>query len=368
MKDKVKSTLSEYQDFIIKILITLGFIGIGFFLYSIKSLILILFFSIILAILFSPFLNKMEKYHIPTILGIIFIYLVLIIFLFVAGFTIIPIFAEQIQNLFWVLSSNISQRQSSYNENGIQGLPLPDFIISYLSSILQSIEFNSLFESLKSNFKSIGKFVWDFTLWWLQIISSITNSVITLVMVFIFNFFILIERKNIRKFFFEIIPSKLSNYLQFRENDIVNTFYYWLKWQIILAILMFFITLIWLSIVNFLIVDIGKIFALSLIVGMMEFIPVIWPLLALLPAIAVASSSWFIAIISVLIVYLIIQQIEGNILVPKVMGQALKLSPFLVLLMMTIWGSIYWILGIILSMPFAAILKIFVLDYLKNKN
>ena len=48
-------------------------------------------------------------------------------------------------------------------------------------------------------------------------------------MIFVFNFFMVLERKNIKKFFYEIIPSILSKYLESRETKIVNSLYDWLK-------------------------------------------------------------------------------------------------------------------------------------------
>jgi predicted PurR-regulated permease PerM len=66
----------------------------------------------------------------------------------------------------------------------------------------------------------------------------------------------------------------------------------------------------------------------------MEFIPYIGPLLALVPALIIgAGISWKVALV-ITILYLIIQQIENNFLVPFVMSRSLDLSPFLVFVVM----------------------------------
>lgn len=100
----------------------------------------------------------------------------------------------------------------------------------------------------------------------------------------------------------------------------------------------------------------------------MEFIPYIGPFLALLPALAIVAGMGLIPIVSILVLYIFIQQAENNILVPLVMSKALDLSPFFILLMMTIMASLFGIMGILLAIPFTAILQIVVRDALAWKN
>ncbi len=94
----------------------------------------------------------------------------------------------------------------------------------------------------------------------------------------------------------------------------------------------------------------------------MEFIPYIGPFLALLPALAIVASMGITPVVSILILYIIIQQAENNIIVPMVMSKTLHLPPFLIILMMTVMASLFGIAGILLAIPFAAILQILTQD------
>ena len=85
----------------------------------------------------------------------------------------------------------------------------------------------------------------------------------------------------------------------------------------------------------------------------MEFIPYVGPILAFLPALAVVAGMGFGPIMAVLILYIIIQQVENNILVPMVMSKTLDLSPFLILLMMMVMANIFGIVGVLIALPFA---------------
>ena len=85
----------------------------------------------------------------------------------------------------------------------------------------------------------------------------------------------------------------------------------------------------------------------------MEFIPYIGPFLALLPALALAIGMGVAPVISVLVLYILIQQAENNILVPMVMSKTLDLSPFLILLMMMVMASLFGVVGVLIALPFA---------------
>ena len=68
-----------------------------------------------------------------------------------------------------------------------------------------------------------------------------------------------------------------------------------------------------------------------------------------------------------LIVVIILQQIDANIINPKIVGQSLKISPLLVIFAVTVGGAYFGILGMFLAVPIAAVLKILVEDYINYR-
>ena len=68
-----------------------------------------------------------------------------------------------------------------------------------------------------------------------------------------------------------------------------------------------------------------------------------------------------------LIVIVALQQIDANIINPKILGDSLKISPILVILAVTIGGAYFGIIGMFLGVPVIAVLKILVNDYIDNK-
>ncbi len=105
---------------------------------------------------------------------------------------------------------------------------------------------------------------------------------------------------------------------------------------------------------------------LGLIAGVMEFVPSLGPLIAMGPAVLLAlfqgssflplGNFWFAVLVAGL--YIVIQQIEGNLLLPRILGRSLNLHPLLVLIGIIVGGSLGGILGMLLAAPVLATLRI----------
>jgi len=105
---------------------------------------------------------------------------------------------------------------------------------------------------------------------------------------------------------------------------------------------------------------------MGLLAGVMEFVPTLGPIIAMVPAVLVAlfqgssflplSNFWFAVLVVGL--YIVIQQIEGNLLLPRILGRSLNLHPLLVLIGIIVGGSLAGILGMLLAAPVIATLRI----------
>lgn len=358
----------DNSKFITKLIIVLFVAFIVFFIYKIINIIILLIIALFLNILFAPILNKFNKWHINDILWIILIYIIIFLFIIIVFYSVIPIFIKQISLLINLVYDYINKIIIIYNSEWIKWLWIPMFI----QSIFINIDLNQILNPIKDNIWQISIFISNnlknFLTNWAWIIFSITNLILNFVLVFIFTFFIALERNNIRIFFYKIIPEKISKYILKQEDKIVNTLFNWLKSQLILWISIFLITYVWLFVIEFFWVNINEKLTLALVAWMMEFIPYIGPFIALLPALAIALWISLKATIIIIILYIIIQQIENNVLVPYVMWKTLSLSPFSVLIAMIIWASLFGIIWIIISVPVIAVIQIFLTPYLEKRK
>lgn len=358
----------EDNNFLSKLIIISLFVALLYFLYNIINIIVILFFALFLNIVFAPFLNKFNEWKIKDWLWILIIYSVILFFILVVFFSIVPIFITQTGILIESIGNFVNKEYDLYvsANNNIEVLNLPHF----LNWILINLDLDQIFASLKENISWISTFVANnlknFLTNWAWVIFSITWFLANFVLVFVFTFFIALERKEIKWFFYKIIPHRFSKKIRKKEYEIVGTLYSWLKWQIILCFSIFTATLLWLLFIRLFGVKIDDFFSLALIAWLMEFVPYIWPFISILPAIAIALWLWYEAVFIILILYIIIQQLENNVLVPYIMWKALSISPFSVLITMIIWWTLFWIIWIIIAIPIVSVIKIFISDYLED--
>lgn len=359
---------NQYKVFIIKLCILSIFILFLMFLNDIRNILYVLIFSLFLNMLFSPLLNRFNKWKIPDIVWIIIIYLLILVFILLALFAIIPIFVKQFIYLTTSIEIWFNWIVTSYSATWIDWLSIPNFA----KEALKWLDLITVLQTIQTNAWEITKFVWDKAQtilssgFWL--ISTITSSIANVVLVAIFTFFIALERVNIRKFFYHMIPDNWWKYFLSKEPMIIKSIKNWFTTQWLLGLCIFMMTLIGLSFLSFFWFGLEGRFTLALIAWMMEFVPYVGPIFSAIPAIAIALWISFKASVAILILYIIIQQVENNILVPYIMWKSLSLSPFAVLIWMTVWATLFWIIWIIIAVPVVAVVQIFVKDYIDRKN
>jgi predicted PurR-regulated permease PerM len=184
-----------------------------------------------------------------------------------------------------------------------------------------------------------------------------------------------LERRHIGKFIMDIAPDGIEHYLHKHYQSIQDVTTSWIKATLILSLSIFATTYIGLHVMELIMnmdfmrelfgieaFSIEEKFTLALIGGIMEFIPYVGPLIALIPAAIIGLGiSWKVALG-------IIQRIENDFLVPYVMSKALDLSPFLVFIVMLAGASLGGVLGIILAVPVAGVVRVIYREHMRIRE
>jgi predicted PurR-regulated permease PerM len=130
----------------------------------------------------------------------------------------------------------------------------------------------------------------------------------------------------------------------------------WVRGQLLLGASIFLATAIGLTILT--LIGFGEFgqftLVLALIAGVLEWFPIIGPIISAIPAILIGLSIGFPAAVAAAVLYTGIQQLENNILVPKVMGDAVELHPAVMILALVVGGALFGIGGAILAAPAVA--------------
>lgn len=113
-----------------------------------------------------------------------------------------------------------------------------------------------------------------------------------------------------------------------------------------------------LSLIAYLLIGLPYALVLALIAGLMELVPWVGPILGALPALLLALSIDPMQAVWVVVATFIIQQLENNLLVPRIMDESVGVNPIVTLLSIAAFGSLLGVLGAILAIPMAAIIQI----------
>ena len=112
------------------------------------------------------------------------------------------------------------------------------------------------------------------------------------------------------------------------------------------------------ALVAYLLIGLPNALVLALVAGIMEAVPMVGPLLGAIPAAVIALSIAPSKLIWVIVATLVIQQVENSLLVPRVMRKAVGVNPFVSLLAIFAFSSLYGIAGALMAIPIAAIIQL----------
>lgn len=174
----------------------------------------------------------------------------------------------------------------------------------------------------------------------------------------IWAFYLLRDRLRLTEQFNAALPPAWRRDTWAVLGIIEHVFGNWIRAQIILGLIVGAATYSGLLLLGWFVDERFLQFAvlLAVVAGILELLPIIGPILSMIPTllIAVTTSEPAVSALAVVALYLVIQQFEGAVLVPKIQGDALELHPSVVIFVLIIGGAIAGIIGAILSIPITA--------------
>lgn len=194
------------------------------------------------------------------------------------------------------------------------------------------------------------------------------NIVFNIFVTIVVSVYILLERSDIRNFLENLskaIFDKKANMTIARYYRKTNSiFFNFIASQVIDAIIVGIITSIAMSIMR-----IKYAVLLGLLIGLFNIIPYFGAIIAVAISLVITVfTGGFMQAIWLGIVVIILQQIDANIINPKILGNSLNLSPILVIFAVTVGGTYFGVLGMFLGVPIAAFIKLILGDFIDYKN
>jgi predicted PurR-regulated permease PerM len=297
----------------------------SWFIWQIRDILLFLFIAFIITSAIRPMVDWMEKRRIPRFLAIILVYILLfgVVGLSIAG--VIPVLAGQITHL-------------------MQDLPV------YVERMLPYWNLN--LGQLSQQLAPIGQNI-------LKVTINLFSNMITVITLLVFVFYFLLEQKNTERSLAGFMGEESAK----RMTDIVmrieQRLGMWVQSQIIL---MFIIGV--LSYIGLVALHIDFALPLAILAGLFEIVPNVGPIVSSIPAIIIALAISPVSALSVTILFVVIHQVEGNLIVPLIMKKSVGLSPLITIFALLVGGKIAGIAGAILAVPLVLIVQEIISSYL----
>lgn len=309
-------------------------------------------FSAILAYLFNPLINYFEDKGLKRVTGVLILYITIVAIIFILAFLVIPRTSKEIKKLIQGMPSYIngvtSIVDSIYNKYYLKLGELPPIFQGIQAAIMENID--GLQTMIMGGIKSF--------------ISGIINTfskVVSIVLTPILTLYFLVDKDYFKKKITNLIPEKHKEEAFSLFEEIDRSLSLFVRGRLIMAAYVGISTTILLFVMN-----IEFALVIGVITGFADIIPYIGPFLGFLPAVFFAFLSSPVKALWVGIIFLIIQWTENNVLAPKVIGDSTGIHPMVILLSIIIGGGIFGVLGMILSVPFVAVV-IILYNFVKDK-
>lgn len=310
------------------------------FVWFIRDILFLFFLSLLFAVLIEPFAEWLAKRNIPRGIAVFIVVGVLFGLLAALFSVLLPVVLVQSEGLlsnFGALWERVVNASDLVREFAARA--------GILESVTQTAH------SLEPNLAGAARGLFS-------TVSGLFNSVFSTVLVIVLTYYMVVQEDVMKSFFQSCAPDHYRPFISQLVTRIEEKLGYWLRGQLMLSILIGVLVY-----VGLLILGVPYALLLGVLAGMMEVVPYVGPVLAAIPAVFVAfaqNPEQPVHAVLVLLLFVIIQQVENHLLVPKVMQKAVGINPIVSIISILVGVKLAGIIGGLLAIPVATIVLVFV--------
>ncbi len=317
--------------------VIIAILGLGF-LWVTRDILIILLLSVVFASAMEPLVGYLKIKRVPRSVSVLAVYVVVLGLVALVFSLLLPVVVQQVQLLRASLPQYTAEFQAQYPA---------------LHSFLGNADLTEIMSKLLSEVTHNSS-VYTQTL-------GVVNSVFSVITVLVVSFYLVAQQQGMIDFVNSVVPAPQRKFTLNLIRKIQNRMGFWIIGQIVLSISIFILTYIAL-------VALGVKYALflALLAGVLEIVPYIGPFLSAVPAVFFAMVQSPPLAVAVVVLYIVIQKIEGYVLVPKIMQRAVGTSPLLVLIALLVGYKLAGVLGLLLAIPMVSAITLIVEEFSKN--
>jgi predicted PurR-regulated permease PerM len=321
---------------LVLILVALGF----WLLYRFSLVVFILFIAIVMGTVIRPVVNRLHQAGLPRIAGVLVVYLLLLALLIGFVLLLFPLIVEQGTTI-------VAGLPGDYQDLRVRMVHSPSALIVRLSAFLPEA-----LPGLEPSQQS-GQQMRASAEQALGYLVSAATVVFVATVILLLAFHWTLDGPRTIQSLLRLVPGAQRESIGELISAMETKAGSFVAGQIILCFIIGVLALI-----AYLLIGLPNALLLALVAGVMEAVPMIGPLLGAVPAAVIALSLAPSKLVWVIVATLLIQQLENAFLVPRVMGKAVGVNPFVSLLAIFAFGSLLGPAGVLMAIPTAAILQL----------
>ena len=324
-------------------------VGLVLLINRLSKVLLPFFIAWIMAYMIYPFVRFLQtkcrlKYRVLSIAVALFVvYAVLTL----AAFLVVPPIIEESLRMAKLITVyfNDTLASSEFMAN------IQNMLQSYASddSLMKLLQHSSVMDVAEN----LVMKAWEFLSGTINFAIGLLGSLVVL----LYLFFILMDYEKISEGWIRFIPAGQRKFASMVAGDVKSGMNAYFRGQSLIALIVGILFSI-----GFLIIDFPMAIGLGLFIGVLNLIPYLQlvgfiptTILALVKAADTGQNFWII-LLCALAVFAVVQTIQDVILTPRIMGHVMGLNPAIILLSLSIWGSLLGIIGLIIALPLTTLL------------
>lgn len=317
-------------------------------LYLIRDVLVLVFAALFLATLVHPAARFLARWKIPKGITVISVYLLLFGFAVLAVGLLLPPLIDQSSRLLGSLGKSWQVLSGSVHA-------LQEITVKY-----------GLSENVRAGVQSLEGQITKAATGLFSTLTEVFGGIVGLVVVLVMAYYMVVQEEDARNVFKNFVPEEYQDIVATILRRVEEKIGHWLIGQLALCLIIGVLYYVGLSVIG-----VDSALVLALFGGFTEFIPYLGPILGAIPALLIAlSESPFKAALA-LGVIIIIQQLEGHIIVPKVMQKAVGINPLVSIIALLVGAKLFGFVGVLLAIPLATTLSVVLSElyrYLKTQR
>ncbi len=326
------------------VLLTVGLSA--YLLWRVQDVLFLLVLAILLATAIEPLVNRLRRGPFTRGSGVLAVYTLIILAIGIPIYAVAPSVVSQAASFSETLPERL-QSLRPYAEH-VQPRLLQEFAVGALDNAIQSVR--SPAPPAQDQIVQAG--------------ATAAHTLFSFFTVFVLAFYWLVERPSIKRAILRAVPVRRARGVNTVWMEVEEKLGGWVRGQLLLMLAIGLM-----ATGGYVVLGLPNAILLGVTAGLFEIVPMIGPFLAFAPAVLVALAAIDPTRALAVVGYaLVIQQIESNILVPRVMGRTVGVSPLTVLLGILIGGALAGLPGAFLAVPLAGALQVMLAHALRTED